>query len=116
MTCRRSTSCSAKPRKPPHCLKRLRSGRPAVPTLLELQSAMRASMVERNDGPIAAMLAEHAGPERLNIYRNTFVVGVTKALELTYPAVRRLVGGEFFDGTAGLFIADHPPRAAWLDN
>jgi Putative DNA-binding domain len=27
-----------------------------------------------------------------------------------------LVGGEFFDGTAGLFIADHPPRAAWLDN
>jgi hypothetical protein len=86
-----------------------------VSTLLELQRAMRASMLDRNDGEIAAMLAEHTGPDRLNIYRNTFVVGVTKALGLAYPAVRRLVGGEFFDGAAGLFIADHPPRAAWLD-
>ena len=87
-----------------------------MPQLLELQRAMRASMVERSDGAIAAMLAEHTGPERLSIYRNTFVVGVTKALGLTYPVVRRLVGNDFFDGAAGLFIADHPPRAAWLDN
>jgi len=26
-------------------------------------------------------------PDRLNIYRNTFVTGVTKALRLSYPAV-----------------------------
>jgi hypothetical protein len=87
-----------------------------MPTLLELQRAMRASMVNCNDAAIAAMLAEHTGPERLSIYRNTFVVGVTKALGLTYPAIRRLVGNDFFDGAAGLFIADYPPRAAWLDN
>jgi hypothetical protein len=86
-----------------------------VPTLLELQRAMRASLVDRDDGAAAAMLAEHVGADRLNIYRNTFVMGVTKALRLSYPAVLRLVGADFFDGAAGLFIARHPPNAAYLD-
>jgi hypothetical protein len=84
-----------------------------VPTLLEVQRAMRASLLGNDDGAAAAMLAEE--PDRLNIYRNTFVAGVTKALRLAYPAVHRLVGADFFDGAAGLFIAQCPPRAAWLD-
>jgi len=86
-----------------------------VPTLLELQRAMRASLVDRNDGPAAAMLAENVPADRLNIYRNTFVAGVTKALRLSYPAVHRLVGNDFFEGAAALFIAQHPPCAAYLD-
>src|SRR5215831_11639343 len=90
-------------------------GRRAVPTLLELQRAMRASLVDRDDGAAAAMLAENVPPDRLNIYRNTFVTGVTKALRLSYPAVYRLVGADFFEGAAGLFIARHPPRSAYLD-
>jgi hypothetical protein len=84
-----------------------------MPTLLEVQRAMRASLVDRDDGAAAAMLADE--PDRLNIYRNTFVIGVTKALRLSYPAVHRLVGENFFDGAAGLFIAQCPPRAAYLD-
>lgn len=84
-----------------------------MPTLLEVQRAVRASLVEREDGAAAAMLADE--PDRLNIYRNTFVIGVTKALRLSYPAVHRLVGEIFFDGAAGLFIAQCPPRAAYLD-
>src|SRR5215470_16042587 len=90
-------------------------GRRAVPTLLELQRAMRASLVDRDDGAAAAMLAENVPPDRLNIYRNTFVTGVTKALRLSYPAVYRLVGADFFEAAAGLFIAQHPPRSAYLD-
>lgn len=86
-----------------------------MPTLLELQHAMRASLVDRNDGPAAAMLADNVPAERLNIYRNTFVSGVTKALRLSYPAVHRLVGDDFFAGAAGVFIAQHPPQAAYLD-
>src|SRR2546428_7591651 len=89
--------------------------RRAVPMLLELQRAMRASLVDRNDGPAAAMLAENVPADRLNIYRNTFITGVTKALRLSYPAVHRLVGNDFFAGAAALFIAQHPPRAAYLD-
>jgi hypothetical protein len=89
--------------------------RRAVPTLLELQRAMRASLVDRDDGAAAAMLAANVPADRLNIYRNTFVTGVTKALRLSFPAVHRLVGAEFFEGAAGLFIAQHPPQAAYLD-
>ena len=84
-------------------------------TLLDLQRAMRASLVDRDDGAIAALLADGVTADRLNIYRNTFVTGVTKALRLTYPAVHRLVGAEFFEGAAAIFIAQHPPQAAWLD-
>ena len=87
-----------------------------MPTLLELQRAVRASLVDRNDGPAAAMLAENVPADRLDIYRNTFVTGVTKALRLSYPAVDRLVGNDFFDGAALLFIAQHPPCAAYLDD
>jgi hypothetical protein len=84
-------------------------------TLLDLQRAMRTSLVDRDDQAVAALLADGVPADRLNIYRNTFVTGVTKALRLTYPAVHRLVGGEFFEGAAAIFIAQHPPQAAWLD-
>jgi hypothetical protein len=86
-----------------------------VPTLLELQRAMRASLVDHDDGAAAAMLAENVPADRLNIYRNTFVTGVTKALRLSYPAIHRLVGTDFFEGAARLFIARHAPRSAYLD-
>jgi hypothetical protein len=86
-----------------------------VPTLLDVQRAMRTSLLDRDDGAAAAMLAQGVGADRLHIYRNTFLVGLTKALSLAFPAVRRLVGADFFEGAAGQFIAAHPPRAAWLD-
>jgi Putative DNA-binding domain len=87
-----------------------------MPTLLELQRAMRASLVDRDDGAAAAMLAEDIEADRLDIYRNTFIIGATRALRLSYPAVHKLVGNDFFEGAAGLFIAQHPPRTAHLDD
>ena len=86
-----------------------------MPTLLETQRAMRASLVDSDDAAAAAMLAADVNADRLNIYRNTFITGVTKALRLTYPAVHRLVGADFFEGAAAQFIAQHPPRTAYLD-
>lgn len=86
-----------------------------MPTLLELQHAMRRSLVQHDDEAAAAMLAEHITSDRLNIYRNTFFLGLTKTLRLCYPVVRRLVGDDFFDGVAQLFITQHPPKAAYLD-
>ena len=86
-----------------------------MPTLLETQRAMRASLVDSDDRAAAAMLVEPGHADRLNIYRNTFVTGVTKALRLSYPAVHRLVGEDFFAAAAEIFIAHNPPRAAYLD-
>jgi hypothetical protein len=86
-----------------------------VPTLLEVQNALRKNLVDRQDGEAAAMLAPHVPPDRLDIYRNTFVTGISKALRLSYPAVHRLVGDDFFAAAADIFMARNPPRTACLD-
>lgn len=86
-----------------------------MPTLHELQSAMRRSLVYRDQTAAQAMLAPHVPPKHLDIYRNTFLLTLTKALRLSFPAVEKLVGTAFFESAAQLFIADHPPDVAWLD-
>jgi hypothetical protein len=86
-----------------------------MPTLLEMQTAMQANLLHRDNGAVSAMLAGHITADRLDIYRNTFVHTLTKALRLSFPVTERLVGEEFFEGTALIFIADHPPGEAWLD-
>jgi hypothetical protein len=89
----------------------------AVPTLLEVQRAMHRSLVARDVGAADAFIvADRLAPgERLAIYRNTFVGTLTTALRLSYPAVHRLVGAEFFEGAACIFIEQHPPHSAYLD-
>jgi len=89
----------------------------AVPTLLEVQRALRRSLVEHDDGEAAGyILADGLASEgRLNVYRNTFIGALTTALRLAYPAVHRLVGPEFFEGAARIFIEKEPPRGAYLD-
>jgi len=41
-----------------------------MPTLLELQTAMQASLVHRDNEAVSAMLAGHITADRLDIYRN----------------------------------------------
>jgi putative DNA-binding protein len=87
-----------------------------MPTLLELQRAMRVALVGGDDDAAVTMLADGEPADRLDIYRNTFVAGATRALRLSFPAVHRLVGDDFFAGAAAVFIAQHPPRTACLDD
>jgi len=88
-----------------------------TPSLLELQHAMRASLVVHDDRGISAHVVPGAftAAERLDIYRNTFASALTTALRLSYPAVHLLVGAEFFEGAARIFIETHPPTRACLD-
>lgn len=51
---------------------------------------------------------------RFAVYRNNLFHGLTEALGDAYPAVRRLVGDEFFTATARIFIAERPPRGRGL--
>ena len=71
-----------------------------MPTLLEVQCAMRRSLVEHHDREAAAyVLSDGLAPAaRLNVYRNTSIGALTSALRLSYPAVHRLVGAAFFEG------------------
>src|SRR5258708_22066280 len=79
---------------------------------------MRASLVVHDDRGISAHVAD-AGmspAERLDVYRGTFASVLRRALRLSYPAVHRLVGAEFFQGAARIFVEAHPPKSACLDD
>src|SRR5258708_8688890 len=90
----------------------------AAPSLLELQRAMCASLVAHDDRGISAHVVDEgmSAAEGLDVYRNTFASVLTTALRLSFPAVHRLVGAEFFEGAARIFIEAHPPRSACLDD
>ena len=53
-------------------------------------------------------------PKRFNVYRNNVVVSLTEALAQTFPAIERLLGGDYFKALARSFVADHPPRSPVL--
>lgn len=89
-----------------------------MPTLLEIERAVRASLLDPDDGQAARhILGDALPPEaRLGIYRNTYHSTLVKALRLTYPAVEKLVGAEFFEAAARFFIDANPPGSACLDD
>ena len=66
----------------------------------------------------AASLIDPAGPiapaARLAVYRNTVRSNFTAALESTYPAVRRLVGADYFRLVARNFGLRYPSRSGDL--
>lgn len=53
-------------------------------------------------------------PRRFAVYRNNVVVGLREALRAAYPAVARIVGDEFFDAMAGIFVRKAPPATPVL--
>lgn len=87
-----------------------------MPTLLEVQRAMRQSLVDGADAAIAAMVLANGIPpaERLGIYRGNATAALVEALRLSYPAIEKLVGGPCFEGCARRFIAASPPESVWL--
>jgi hypothetical protein len=87
-----------------------------MPSLREVQRAVRRSLVHRDASIDAFVLdAGVAAQERVAIYRHTFESNLVNALRLSYPAVHRLVGDEFFVAAVTAFIAAHPPVSAYLD-
>jgi len=84
-------------------------------SLLELQRAMGAALLTGSGDIAATIVANGIAPAaRLNVYRNNVLSNLTGALKLSFPAVERLVGPDFFAGAAQRFIAAAPPRRANL--
>lgn len=88
-----------------------------TPSLRDVQRAMRASLVGSDVGAAGRyVVADGLAPERrLSVYRNTFDSTLTNALRISYPAVHKLVGAEFFEVAARLFVHEHPPQASCLN-
>lgn len=48
---------------------------------------------------------------RFAVYRNNVAVALIGAIETRFPAVRRIVGDDFFRELARAFVMGHPPRS-----
>ena len=88
-----------------------------MPSLRNVQHAVRRSLLQDADGEAAALIvgAGLVPRQRLNVYRNTVLAALGNALRLSFPAVHRLVGAEFFEGAARIFAREQPPRCADLN-
>jgi hypothetical protein len=91
-----------------------------MPALLEFQCAMRRAILAtqaHGSEAVRDWLGEDIeAPWRLSVYRDTARSALGNALALSYPAVRRLVGAEFFDGAAQEFIAAQLPESGCLND
>lgn len=64
------------------------------------------------DRPVPPGLVDPAGRpagKRFDIYRNTVASTLAEAMDTAFPAIRSLVGAEFFRAMAGVFLRAHPP-------
>lgn len=55
-----------------------------------------------------------AQAKRFGVYRNNVTVGLIAALEANFPAIRRLLGADYFTGLTREFIRRHPPQSPLL--
>jgi len=96
-----------------------------VPSLADLQTEFAAALADPAL-PAPAGLGNAAAPaglgrrtalaqsRRFDVYRNNVMVSLIEAMEATFPAVRRLVGADFFKAVAKVYIRRAPPRTPVL--
>jgi hypothetical protein len=87
-----------------------------MPALLELQQALRRQLFADGASAGEALLAGEDSTLRLGIYRNTCLSALVNALRLSFPAVQRLVGADFFEAGAREFIRRRLPASAYLND
>ncbi len=82
-----------------------------MPSLLELQRGFSAATLFDDPAAIASLPivgGDLDGKARIGVYRNNVLGNYRKVLSATFPVVRRLVGGAFFDAAADHFVRGHP--------
>lgn len=80
------------------------------------QSAFAAALLNP-DAPVPEGVIGpdgRADAKRFAVYRNNVAASLTRALEASFPVVRKLVGDEFFAAMAVVFLRAHPPRQRQL--
>lgn len=87
-----------------------------MPSLFDLQSALRDVSLGGDASTLApTIIGDGFAPEqRLNVHRNNTTILLCEALGATYSVIKKLVGDEFFDAVARLFVRAQPPRSPCL--
>lgn len=89
-----------------------------TPALRELQHAFARALLREDDATVWPHIVGEgfSAQERLSIYRNTCRSSLVATLRLTYRAVERLVGADFFDVVAERYVAAHPAGSGYLND
>lgn len=85
-------------------------------SLAETQASF-IDALKHPDQPVPDALAKPKGlpaKRRFDVYRNNVVVGMIEGLRATFPAIERLVGGEFFSAASRVYLEKEPPRSPLL--
>ena len=81
-----------------------------------MQSAFTAALLDPS-AAIPAGVVDPQGrpaPKRFSVYRNNIASGLTRAMEASFPVIRKLVGDQFFAAMAVEFALTHPPKSQML--
>jgi len=87
-----------------------------LPSLSDIQAEFASALHEpagnapiRLEGP-----GGRSAARRFAVYRNNVIVGLTGAVADSFPAVRRIVGDDFFMAMARAYVLASPPSSAVL--
>ena len=80
--------------------------------LADLQSAMRDAALGGDMDRLSGLIVEDgfSHTERLSIHRSNTTILLTEALAATFKVVHKLVGEDFFEAVARLYVRAHPPQ------
>jgi hypothetical protein len=81
--------------------------------LADLQQQFSQALHYQASGEECNIVADQFSAEqRMQVYRNNFVIGLSELLQLTYPCVHALVGDECFAGLARSHVLTQPLQQA----
>jgi hypothetical protein len=81
-----------------------------MPTLLEIQTAIRDALVERRADAVSPLLVGGVRPiHRLAIHQRQYEASLTRAIVERFPATVWLVGSELVLDAARTFVREQPP-------
>lgn len=52
--------------------------------------------------------------KRFDVYRNNVVHSLIDAMGDAFPALKKIVGEDFFDAMAGVYVRAHPPKTPMM--
>lgn len=81
-------------------------------SLSHIQNQFAKALRYQDKGENCNIVSDHlSADERIQIYRNNFIISLSEVLSATYPMVKELVGDTCFDGLAHSHILNYLPTS-----